>query len=243
MAYSALQLNTNATYQPVNQALHGLAVGTVVRFNSVIFVPAQADSEDNAEVVGMVSSVPDANSFFITQVGFVSDITAQVFNPGDVYYLDPINAGLLTNIKPTASGQIELPCFIAYSANSGFFFENVGDLISSGPLFGWIVVNADTQMNVNTGYLINGAVPLNMTMPAAAAIGDIIRVACFGVNGMSVIMNGPQTLNFVDVSTSMGGQLDLLPTNGILRGALEIVCTAASVEFEMISGNGNWDIL
>jgi hypothetical protein len=243
MAYTALQFNANALYQPINKALHGFAPGTIVRFNGVDFVRAQADSEANAAVVGMVSSVPDANSFYITQVGFVAGLTLQAYTPGDVYYLDPIMSGQLTNVKPTAAGQIELPCFIAYTADSGFFSASEGTLISSGPLFGWVVVNADTQMLVNTGYLINGAAPLTMTMPAVSAIGDIIRVASFGANGMTVLMNPGQTLNFVEVSTSAGGQLDLLATDGVLRGALEIVCTNASVEFEMISGNGNWDVL
>lgn len=247
MSFTARPLSTNALYQGVTQVANGFAIGEVLRFNGTLFVDASADTEANAEVVGMVSYINNMDSFYLTQEGFVSGITTQVFVPGTLYYLDPnpLNAGLLTATKPSTVGQIELPCFVAYTADSGFFFANVGDLIQSGSLFNWTVVNANTPMVVNNGYLVNGGASIDLTLPLTASVGDIIRVATLGTNGVSILQNAGQSINLVDLDTTVGvgGRLDLLVTNAVLQGSLELLCTVADTNFKVISGNGNWDVI
>src|SRR4029079_207334 len=103
----------------------------VLRFDGADFVLAQADSEANAAVVGMVSAVADANHFWVSQIGFLSNLDNGPYTPGDVYYLSPNTPGVLTNVKPTTVGQVELPCFIANGTDTGFWFASVGDLISA----------------------------------------------------------------------------------------------------------------
>ena len=237
MAYTALQFNANALYQPVNKMAHGFQAGTVVRFNGTDFVSAQADSEGNAAVVGMVSSVPDVNSFFITQEGYVAGITLQTYTPGDTYYLDPATPGYLTNIKPTAVGQIELPCFIAYTSTSGFFFANVGKLIESGNLFQWNIVGVNTPLLVNNGYFVASGMTINLTLPTVSAIGDTIKIANVTGN-FNIVQNAGQAINFGVDTTTIGAGGSITSMN---KGdSIEIVCYNANTDFQVLNSMGNF---
>jgi hypothetical protein len=79
-------------------------------------VLAQADSEANAEVVGMVSEVADADNFTVVQIGHVSGGQLALLTPGAVYYLDDTTPGAITATEP----PISKPVLIADSVNSGF---------------------------------------------------------------------------------------------------------------------------
>lgn len=249
MAFTAVQFNANALYQGVNKVAHGFTqVGVVVRFDGTNFVAADNTSEANAEVVGIISSIPNVDQFYVTQMGFVSGLTTIPeegggYVPGDLYYLSS-TPGLMTAIKPTAVGLVELPCYVAYSTNTGFFFASVGNLIESGTLFAWEEKNADFNMDVNKGYLINGGAVVIATLPPASQVGDTIKIATLGANGITVIENAGQYFRLADAtSTPTLGGLDLLETNGVLRGTCELVCTIDNTEWQFFGGTGNWEIV
>lgn len=215
------------------------------------FVRACADTEAHAAVIGMISSIPSVNNYYVTQEGFVSGLTTVPveggnYIPDTVYYLstDPLHPGELTAIKPTGVGTVELPCFIAYTATSGFFFGNVGTLIESGSLFQWETVINNTAMTVNKGYFIDGAIALTMTLPVTSAVGDILEIKTLSDQGCIVQCGAGSTITLVDAITSAGGTVTLLTTNGVLQGALRMVCSVSTTpgpsHWEILSGNGNW---
>lgn len=247
MAYSALQFNANALYQGVNVPAHGFTiVGEIVRFNGTDFVDANNTSEANAEVVGMISSIPNANQFYVTQMGFVSGITAVpseggAFNPGTLYYLSSVD-GELTAVKPTTVGLVELPCYIPYTATSGFFFASVGDLIEPGTLFTWNTVAGNTNMAVNNGYIVNGVGSINLLLPPVCAVGDIVKIRTLGTNGCVITQNNLQSVNIVDVTSTIGigGTVTLNATNGVLSGAMDIECLVANTVWKGSIGSGIW---
>lgn len=243
-AYTARPFTTSFLQFGVHQVAHGFSIGDVLRFDGANYVLAQADSEINAEVVGMVSYIVDADNFILTQVGYVFGITTISMTPGTLYYLSPSVAGSLTATKPTSSNQVIVPLIISITSDSGFFTANVGDLIGSGDVFAWNTVSVDTDMAVNNGYFIDSGSGLIMTLPITANVGDIIRIATVSVNGVGIVQNDGQTINFVDADTTPGitGGLLLLETNTVLQGALEIVCTVQDTNFKVISGNGNWQV-
>lgn len=245
MAYSATILSTDRLSKIVQQVAHGFQVGHVVRFNGTSFLKAQADNELHAEVVGMVSFVYDADRFAITQTGFVSNITTGPYVAGQLQYLSNFVAGELFFVKPTAVGEVELPCFIPYTTTSGYFFASVGTLITSGALFAWTPVIVDTAMTVNNGYQINGLIELNMALPTVSSIGDIVRVATVLTNGVRITQAANQYIQMINLTTTNGvaGSLHLLTTVGVLSGALELVCTEANKGWSVISGNGTWDVI
>lgn len=257
MAWSARILATNALYQIVEQNAHGFVRGDVLRFDGVSYIKAQSDTEANAEVVGMVSAVKDANTFYITQTGYVYNLASTPENPGGnyvagtLYYLSPAVAGKLTATKPTTVGQVELPCFIANTTTSGYFFASVGTLIESGSLFAWNIVASDTSMASNNGYALLSFVSRDFLLPPTAntAVGDVLKVAVIPALpvALRITQNANQNITLADRTTTTGvaGRLDLLPTSGTLLGTIDMVCLAAGLttQWVVMAGTGSWDVI
>jgi hypothetical protein len=110
------------------QASHGFTVGTVLRNFGPIYFKAQANSAANSNVVGIVSSVRNANFFTIQFGGFI-DTLSGLSPTGAVYYLDPTTAGAYTSTQPSASGQIIVPLFISETATGAYWLNHRGNLI------------------------------------------------------------------------------------------------------------------
>lgn len=117
----------------VAQVAHGFSVKDVVRLSSGTYVKAKADSATNAEAVGIVSAVADADHFTLQASGNVTGLSG--LTAGTVYFLDPSTAGAITATEPSAVGQISKPVLIADTTTSGFFVNFRGALISqsAGP--------------------------------------------------------------------------------------------------------------
>ena len=235
MAYSARLLSTTQLQKLVHQVAHGFVVGDLLRLNAGTYVKAKADSEANAALVGMVSSVTGADDFYIAQEGYLSGLAGLA--AGTVYYLDPVTAGALTAAKPVAVGQVELPCFIADSATTGYFFTSVGDLIiPSGTLFPYSVVAVNTAMTVNNGYITNSAGLLTMTIPGAFAVSDRITVSGHGAGGWTIAQPaGVQIFDLAGNSTiGVGGSVSSTGNGDVI----DMVCVVANTSFRVVSSKG-----
>jgi hypothetical protein len=108
----------------VTQTTHGLAVGDVVRLNGTTYTKAQADTATNAEVIGIVSAVADANNFTLFIGGNISGLSG--LTAGTVYYLSAATAGALTATEPSSVGQVSKPVLVAYSTSAGVFINMRG---------------------------------------------------------------------------------------------------------------------
>lgn len=117
----------------VAQTGHGLVAGDVVRLSGTNYVKAQADTEANAEVVGIVLTVPDADTFTLRSSGLATGISgddaSNPLSPDDVYYLSATVAGKLTSTEPT----ISKPVLVASSTTAGWFVNYRG-LSAGSPL-------------------------------------------------------------------------------------------------------------
>lgn len=110
--------------QAIEQVGHGLAVADVVRLDGADYVLAQADSAINAEVVGIVTAVADADNFSILFGGWTDVLSG--LTAGATYFLDPASAGALTATEPTAEGEVSKPLLVADTTTSGYFFNMRG---------------------------------------------------------------------------------------------------------------------
>lgn len=245
-SYTARALSTDKLQWLIVQNLHGLVVGNIVRFNGTNYVTAQADTFTDSQTVGMVSSVIDVNTFVVTQAGRISGLPATIVEGGPLvagtyYYLSPATAGDLTATKTVVDNQVVVPCFIADTTTSGFYFNNAGIVNVPGGqgTFHWNVATVNTNtMLVNNGYIINGVATLTMTMPAASNPGDVIEIAGFSANGWIMQLQGGQTVHFGNVSTSAGGTI--ASTNRY--DAIKVVCVVATTDWLVLSATGNLTI-
>lgn len=114
--------------EDVEQTSHGLSVGDVIRASGSgnTYTTAQADNSVNAEVVGIVTDVPDANNFTYTFGGIISSsAVVPTGSLGDALYLSPTTPGDITTTEPTAEGEIIKPIGIILDSNQKMLYVNM----------------------------------------------------------------------------------------------------------------------
>jgi hypothetical protein len=105
----------------ITQTGHGFVVGNVLTLaGGSTFVKAKADSPTNAEVVGIVDSVVDANTFVIRTDGHIAGLSG--LTAGTVYFLSDTTAGALQTTEPSTVGHVSKPLLIGDGSSSGYFF-------------------------------------------------------------------------------------------------------------------------
>jgi hypothetical protein len=114
----------------VNQAGHGFIVGNIIRCNgSNTYTLAKADSSaDASSVVGIVTTVIDANNFIYSFSGVIT-LTGAGLTAGSGYFLSPTSAGAYTATEPTTPGQISKSVFVALSATTALWVNYPGQTV------------------------------------------------------------------------------------------------------------------
>lgn len=103
----------------VAQTSHGLSVGDCVRFNGTNYVEATADTIANAQAIGLVVEVVDANVFVMQQSGRAFGLSGLV--AGSRYYLQ--DAGGLG----TSPGTVHVSVLVAASTTTGWLIWGTQD--------------------------------------------------------------------------------------------------------------------
>lgn len=130
--------------------------------------------------------------------------------------------------------------------SSGFTFDGSGSTLTMnapGSIgFTWTEVTGTSQaMAVSNGYVANNASLVTLTLPATAAIGDVVRVIGKGAGLYSIAQNAGQTINVVGSSTTtgVGGSLTAVEQ----WDAVEIRCITANTDWAVASMTGNFTIV
>ncbi len=204
---------TNLLQQVATQTAHGFTIQQMVRFDGTDWVLSQADSQTNAELMGMVTAVNSADSFTLTQQGYTDGLAGLV--AGTLYFLSTTSAGDLTVTMPTTLGQVIVPCFFAVSTTSGFIFAKPGQTgmvpLLGGTMTGFLTLNADpvTALQAVTkqyadaiaaGFTVKQAVVAASTVAltatyanGAAGVGATLTnagaMAAFALDGISLSVN------------------------------------------------------
>ena len=130
----------------ITQTAHGFTFGMVVRrdFDTATdkFVLAKADTKQNAEVVGVISRIVDANTFDVTFSGEVvakpgetwsHALTAGLtdLSPGHAYFLSHTSEGKLSLTPVTTPGFIRKPVITALDDNRALVTNYIGHEVAS----------------------------------------------------------------------------------------------------------------
>ena len=249
MANSARILSTNALYQLVNQPAHGFTRGDVVYFDGATFLGCLASAAASSLAIGMVSAIKDVDNFYVTQVGFVYSIASMAVNPngafvpGTLYYLSETTDGKLTATKPLGA-NLAVPVYIAYTATSGYFLGNYNVAASGGGGGGgltWSTILANQAALVNSGYIVSAGIPITLTLPAAASLGDVVEVSTLTTNGLVINYGAGQSIILVElVSTITTGNVTLAATGGVLSGWARLTYQGVG-NWRMVQ-SGNWTV-
>ena len=124
-AFSGLNSGNSGIKQTVRQS-NSFAIGDVVRMSGSLFVKAQANSAENAEVVGVIETCSSAQ-FTVVFAGEInlSDATVKP-TEGEVYFLSASNAGELTVTAPGTSGTIKKTVYIGSNNNRAIIVNYLG---------------------------------------------------------------------------------------------------------------------
>lgn len=148
---------------------------------------------------------------------------------GDLYYRD--SSGVFTRLGIGSTNQV-------LKVSSGL--PSWG---ASPALFVWNEVTGTSQTAaVNNGYIANNASLVTITLPATAAVGDVIEISGKGAGGWKVAQNASGIIHFGmwDTTTGTGGYI----ASTQRRDAVRLVCVVANNEWNVAPGAiGNIEII
>ena len=99
--YGRLDFKYTNRVSILNSSAPGLAVGDAVRLSGSTLVKAQADTEENSNVLGMVESIDTTSGYTSVVLGGLFQALLGSYSAGSTYYLSQTTAGVLTSTKPT----------------------------------------------------------------------------------------------------------------------------------------------
>lgn len=134
------QLNHGFTTADLNKPIYSSPTG---------FQLAQADTLVKSTVVGFVESIVDANNFYLKlPYGKLDNLVGVV--PGDRYFLDPLNPGLVTTTEPVTFGQIKKLLYVGISATEAIIVNEQGEEIFPATSFTVVTVPNNTTVPITT---------------------------------------------------------------------------------------------
>ena len=91
---------------------------------------------------------------------------------------------------------------------------------------------------MNTGYITNNAGLVTVTLPATAAVGQMVRIMGLGSGGWKLAQNASQYVTWDESSattTGVGGYLQSTDDHD----AVELICTVTNNGWGVLSSKGN----
>jgi len=125
----------------INSTVGGFTFGTPVRVywdtatNSVKYEAARGNDPDQAEVMGVISSITSTHSY-VTLLGKIDGDFSQVntrgigLTAGWIYFLDPGVTGNITDSEPVATGYVSKPVIMGLTGDSGLVLQMRGNYLN-----------------------------------------------------------------------------------------------------------------
>ena len=158
----------------INSTVGGFTFGTPVRVywdittNTVKYEPARANDPDQAEVMGVISSITSTHAY-VTLLGKIDGDFSQVntrgigLTAGWIYFLDPGVTGNITDFEPVATGYVSKPVIMGLTGDSGLVLQMRGNYLNplsipagiSGSNSIILACDADLRPKVDVGIFVS----------------------------------------------------------------------------------------
>ena len=149
--------------------------------------------------------------------------------------------GPLTNGQLVIGSTSNAPVAATLTQGFGISITNAAGAITiaaNGTGINWVNVTSGTQAAaVDTGYIANYATLCTITLPATAAIGQIVGIVGSGAGGWKIAQNSGQTIYAGSATTTPGTGGYLASTN--IHDCIELICTATNTGWTARNMQGN----
>lgn len=100
-----------------------------------------------------------------------------------------------------------------------------------------VVTGSSANLVIDEGVFANNAGGVTLTLPATAAVGDVIIVSSINAGGWTIAQNAGQTIHMgnTDSTTGVGGSI----ASSAIGDTVSLVCSVANNDFVVISSMGN----
>jgi hypothetical protein len=184
----------SATTKSITQTAHGFSVQQVLKYNGTAYALAEADSNADQEVIGIVSTVTDANDFILTTNGYVTGLSG--LTAGTTYFLSATSPGTLTATEPTMIGQVSKPLLVADSTTSGYFTNYRGMVVGGAAASLLGAANTWTASQTYSGGIYQSAGAAEEAVYPNGNSGTSATVAWDNGNLQSITITGAVALAF-----------------------------------------------
>lgn len=138
--------------ETINQVGHGFAVGQAVRIDSSgNYVKASANTNADAEAVGIIKEVSGSNQFTVAYGGKVELSGTPPYGdlvPGELYFLSTTNGNLTVTDPGSNPLYVSKPMFVAVETGSCIITNYRGAKTASGSSSGSIIISGSGAGNV-----------------------------------------------------------------------------------------------
>ncbi len=230
----AITIGTSSNTKTITQALHGFSVDQALYLVGTTYTLAIATSVAAAEVVGVVSSVTNVNTFVITTSGYISGLSGKT--AGEVSFLSDSVAGQITTTEPASVGNISKAIYVADSTTSAYMVNTRGKVIPT-PFSSIVTTVTGTTNQVDVAGTTNPILSLSATAVAPGSLGVTSLTASRAVatNSSKVLVSSATT------DTELGylsGVTSALQTQLNAKGTVTSVATGNGLRSGPITTTG-----
>lgn len=226
--------SSQAVVKTHTQTSHGFTVGQVLRYSGTAWVTAQANTAANAEAIGLLFAIIDANTFQVIEAGYLTGWTHGL-TLGTAAFVSPTTPGALTSTTPTTVGQVVKPMFIPDTTTSGYVINMLGT-----------VVTAPNAYSLGTGSTTSSATPT----PTGDSRENDYYVTALATGATFGAPSGtPANGNKLLIRVKDNGSAQTLAYNAIYRAigfTLPTTTTAGKTMYlggKYNSADSKWDIM
>lgn len=154
--------------EQITQVAHGFVPGQAVRYDTSLgrYVLAQANSAANSEVVGVIETTPDNDTFELIYAGYIDLPAAYSGISLPVLFLSTDVAGGLTGSPPSYVGSVVKPVVTRNTSGVGHIVTNY----------------LGTQIGGSSTVAIDQIQPVGTIMPYAGSVVPDTWLRCDGVS-------------------------------------------------------------
>ena len=218
-AKTVLEVQDGASLtEAVEQASHGLAVGDAIRLSGTnTYAKAQANTAGNADYIGHVVEVVDANNFVYAHGGIITEgVPAQA--AGTVMYLSAATAGeyVPSANKPTDSGHVDKPTMVILESGTkalllqmrGFVIPDPANPIAQRVISGTSHTLEAQDLGVRLLFTSDSAVTLTVPEDSSldAPMGATTLLTQVGTGDVTVVGSGDAGVASAESNTLDGTQ-------------------------------------